>query len=217
MKNWIKKLGLGLPLFGVCYIASAKWVDGYITTKDNEQVCGKIYIPTLDYNSYGYYISGFDLSHFYQYVKFKYRDQSKVVFQPDDIKGFRFDHEGVEYYFISQTLHYKSIIATERERGRFLNLVYLGKISLCRNSLLLNHHTVNAYNIPYHDYYLCNEDIGVIKVEKGPQFKSIKDALRFYKMSDAFLQKLPESLSIKDLQKTLYAYDMWLEDNPGDK
>jgi len=199
-------------IFLISMNSHAKWVEGYIVTSEDEHVKGSIQISVFDSHSYGYYMIGFDMTYLYNHIKFRHLDKTKEVLEPCDIRGFSFSFKGVDYHFISQIVDYKSIVRNEREYDRFLNVVYSGTISLCRNRLRLNHPADFIYDETYYyDYYLVSDHHGFTKVERSSELATLKELLLYCKMDNAFLQTIEADLSVRDLQKTLYAYDRWLE------
>jgi len=209
MKNYMKRYIIGLIVISFTCVTSAKWVEGSIETYDDGFIQGKIYVPNFNVYTSGYNTQDIDLSHFYYSVHFKDLNNDRVVLEPHDIKSFRFKFKGIEYFFISKVLCYNSIIRNERTRSCFLNLIFRGAISMCRMSLTISQNPDN-WSIPYHDYYLHNDSIGTIKIEKSKDFNSIKDILRYFRMDERYLMKLPENISIRDVKNILRNYEIWL-------
>lgn len=190
---------------------SAKWVDGFIETKDNNRVVGKIKLPKTEFYSGAWFICGFDLSYLYKAVKFKDVDNVKRIYRPDEIKGFSFRYKQRDYYFFSQIINYKSIVKSERERTYFLNVLYNGSLMLCRNELQLDEERYDAKIIMYEDYYLYDSSIGLTKLEVNKNFSSIKDILRKYGMPEQYLKQIKTEVTIRDVKDILNDYDNWLK------
>jgi YHS domain-containing protein len=189
----------------------AKWVDGYIETTDNVRIEGRVKLPKTEFYTGALYIYGFDLSYFYRAVKFHDPLNGKKIYSPNEIKGFSFNYKGEDYYFISQTINYNSLVKSERQKDRFLNVLYKGSLVLLRDELQLNEERIDAKIIMYENYYLYDSQLGLTLLEVNKESSSLKEILHKYGISELFLNGFNDNLKIWDIKNILYKYDIWLE------
>ncbi len=191
----------------------SKWVEGYIQTKDSVRIVGEIKLPKTDFYTGGWFIKGFDLSYLYYAVKFRGPDNKSHIYYPDELKSFSFKFKGEDHFFISETLHYKSIIKIDRQKDRFLNVIYSGALMLCRNELQLDEERIEAKIIVYEDYYLYNSQLGLTKLEVSNNYQSLNEILKQYGMSEVYLETISHKISLRNITEVLFDYDQWLINN----
>ncbi|MCU4154768.1 hypothetical protein J1N10_02200 [Carboxylicivirga sp. A043] len=193
----------------------AKWVDGYITLTDGTNVNGRINVPYVNMESRAILLLGTDLSHFYYSVRFANKELGKKCYYPGDIKGFGFTIKAADFHFVSLDVQYRSIVKNEREREQFLHVLYSNEVVLMTRLVPfyyeipgmegwggVNH--VNSY-----DYYLYNSEMGLTRLQVNKEFKSLKNILQLYGVSEVFLEQLPENIKRFDVYNILLEYDMW--------
>lgn len=206
----MKALVLCILLLVPGYI-SAKWVDAYVETNCNEIIYGKIQLPKMDFYSGALYVKGFDLSYLYRYVKFKSANTGKVIYSPDEIKGYGFTYDGKDYFFITQQINFKSIVKNERQKAYFMSVVYKGSLTLCKYRKQLDEERPVAKIILYEEYFIYSEQQGLTKLQVDNEHKSIKTILHKYGVSELFLRNY-EKLTVRDVKDVLFQYDLWLSE-----
>ncbi|MCG8582714.1 MAG: hypothetical protein MI866_22515 [Bacteroidales bacterium] len=193
----------------------AKWVDGYITLNDGEKIIGKINVPYVNMESRAILIRGIDLSHFYYSVRFANSKFGKKFYYPEDIKEFGFTNNGSSFHFVSENMHYKSIVKAERERSQFLQVLYKGDVTLMSRLVPFYHEIPGmegwggVNHINSYDYYLSNSEIGLTRLEVSKTYKSIKDILTLYGVNKTFLERQPDHINRFDVYGLLLEYDHW--------
>ncbi|WP_439181833.1 hypothetical protein [Carboxylicivirga taeanensis] len=190
---------------------SAKWVEAYIETNQNEIIYGKIQLPKAEFYTGAWYVKGFDWSYLNRYVRFKSTDTGKVIYNPEQIRGYGFKYRGEDYFYITQVIDRKSIVKSERKKAYFMNVVYNGSLMLCKYRKQLDEERPVAKIILYDEYYLYNEQLGFTKLQVDEQHQSLNSILCQYGVSAFFLRKVGP-LSIHDVKKVLYQYDVWLSE-----
>lgn len=195
---------------------SAKWVDGYYITHNNEEIKGKVLLRRYSPRSGGLNFAGVDFERMYTWVQFK-TAEGKKVFEPNEIKEFGFVYKGSSYLFVSAQLPFKSIVKSERIKERFLNVVYKGSlclmrddVELCEDIAAVKGGEINEI-VTYSEYYLWSSDKGFTKVEKRGGIKSLKELLVNYGMDSEFLQNVPDNITNRDFVDILSKYDRWLD------
>jgi hypothetical protein len=204
-----------LSIVSIYSNANNRWYKGYVISHNNVLIEGLVYVPIHSQTTGAYNIESVDLEGFYSMVLFKCKD-GKFDYTPDKIKEFGFYYLGVDYKFESNLLNYKSVIRSERRKGRFLNVVYRGSISMFRDSRMLSHETVgvgggrNVEYLYYYDYYLSSNDKGMMRLFSSKETKDIKQVLKLLGMDQQFLSEIG-SVKVRDLKDILIQYDIWLE------
>ncbi|WP_430815768.1 hypothetical protein [Carboxylicivirga sp. RSCT41] len=204
-----------LTLFMLSVTVFAKWVDGYITLNDGSRLNGRINVPYVNMESRAILVKGMDLSHFYYSVRFATKETGKQFYYPEDIKGFGFNNNGAMFHFVSENVHYKSIVRAERERSQFLQVLYKGDLILLSRLVPFYHeiHGMEGWcgvnHINSYDYYLSNAEKGLTRLEVNKSNGSIKDILALYGVHDTFLQSQPDNINRFDVFSLLIEYEQW--------
>ena len=109
------------------------------------------------------------------------------------------------------------MVSREKERRYFLSLLYKDKYNeLYRNTLfdpssgLLS---VSRKMLRTDSYYLYKPDIGAVKVEKGKDFRTIKELLDYFGFDQDFIRELPEKYDFVNIKTILILYKNWKENN----
>lgn len=197
----------------------AKKVQGYIVGNESDTIFGEILIPTYDLLTRGYSINGINLESFYLTVRFKpFKKGIRKAYTPLEISAFGFESEQIHYKFQSFSIYNKSIIKSDRERTRFLNMIYSSKLlemTIYRDVLRqsqYNHSTNSTMRYQTkvnYDYYLYHEEYGLKRIEKNEEYNTLIEMLRLYKVDNKFLEQLSPSISFMDVKKVLWEYEKW--------
>ncbi|GEM_PF-6994444 len=188
------------------------WYDGYIIV-DNKKVEGMVWVPPHSQTT-GNVVCGIDLEGFYSLVKFRSNNGDENIYGPHDIAGFSFNHEGSIYIFQSNLLHHKSIIKSEQIRERFLNVVYLGEVSLLRDIRLMQHDVTgikgggNQEYLTYYEYYLYSQEKGLHHISAS-KTKNLYQVLVEGGISESFLFQTDVKVTIRNLPLLFEEYEQW--------
>jgi hypothetical protein len=104
------------------------------------------------------------------------------IFHPEDILGFEFKYNSVDYVFRSFVLEPTSLVTEERILPRFLNLVYRkGPVSVYRNrtrARIFNSDPLLPSSIVQSDYYLLNDQNVLTKIESKEELNNLLNQRR---------------------------------------
>ena len=198
-------------------ICVARKVPGYILTENLDTIYGEVKVYSFDRITGDLIINGIDLQSYHLEVEFKSHDGKKfITFKPQDIQGFGFFYKSEKYIFRRFLIEQKSIVKSERQFYRFLNLLYNGKISLYKDIIRVNNPSYDltkAISYVYSDYYLYDTPGGLKKVRVKEDDESLKDILSYYGFEDDYLNSIPKNTNLKDIQTVLEDYDSWYKKN----
>jgi|GEM_PF-1858284 len=218
MKKYIFRALVGLLTIvslTSCY-SSAK---GYIVTNSGKKVYGEFRVTKINNIELSYYVNNINTDTYnYCGVQFAPDDDKKYkLYYPDSLRSFGFNFEYTPYYFNTFLIHMKSMVSREKERRYFLSLLYKDKYNeLYRNTLfdpssgLLS---VSRKMLRTDSYYLYKPDIGAVKVEKGKDFRTIKELLDYFGFDQDFIRELPEKYDFVNIKTILILYKNWKENN----
>ena len=220
---------LGIIIFSLISTAQAKKVPGYIVTEDSDTLYGEIKLPKFNLLTGGWIISGFNQEPFYYEIWFKSNESNKFNrFQADQISGYGFRFESLDYIFKSFIIESNTPIKKEKKRYRFLKLYHYGETCLYIDMLRITTYenleteeysfSHNNSSIYYdYNYYLYNNLIGLSKVEKSKEIESIEELLYLYDFKKDFIESLPNKTEFKDIKAIMVAYEIWNRDNTSYK
>ena len=191
----------------------ARKVPGFIIKNSNDTILGEVSIPFFDPISGGIIINGIDLKSFQSVLYFREKNTQRFrAFTPEDIAGFGFTYKSTDYKFKTLLVEYKSLVSSERQKLRFLNLIYQGHLALYKEITTKESYfstgTSNKY-IDYYDYYLYDDRHGLKRVIKSNEFKTLGDLFRYYGINQNFIDIVPASTRFKDIMYFLETYDIW--------
>lgn len=228
MKNqFIKYIILLLSLILINNYVEARKVSGFIITEKKDTIYGEIKISFFNLLTAGVILDGANVEPLHYEVWFReYEKRRFYKFQAKDISGFGFNFRYKNYLFTSFTLESNSFIKKESKKDRFLQLCYLGKVSLYKDLTRINNHKINLnttisanydQSLLYYDYFLFNEISGLTKVEISNDIKTISDLLNLYNIEKEFIEQIPKRTKLKDINIVLKKYEFWLYEIESNK
>jgi hypothetical protein len=219
LKKFIKYFILSLLFTFSVNLTKAKKVPGYIITENSDTIYGQIKLSKFDLLAGTWIIFGINIKQLHFEVCFRENKGRKFRnFQAINISGFGFNFKSEDYIFKSFTLKSNTAIVKERERERFLQLIYKGEIELYRDQKRTESNINpgnNSYNInknllfTYYDLFLYNESKGLTKVEISKDIKTINQLLDKYDLDKEYIKIIPSNTKLKDIGVVLINYDLW--------
>lgn len=192
----------------------ARNVAGYITTNSSDTLFGEIKISRFNIFTGGIVWNGIDLESFHSTVEFRInREWDYKSFTPNDITGFGFTDKSINYEFKTFVIKSKSLIQPEREKFRFLNLVYRGDVNVYRDIVRERNYfkseMLDQKLIDYYSYYLFDSEHGLQESVMSGNNKSVLDLLIFYELDSNFIAQLLVNNRFKNIIEILQEYDRW--------
>lgn len=197
----------------------AKKVSGFIITENSDTLYGKIIVSKINLYSGGLFINGINLEPLHFEVFFKESETKQYIsYKATDILEFGFKYKLLDYKFKSFTLESNTPVVSEKQRERFLQLCYAGKVSLYKEVFPLsgyNKKFESDYKIFYYqsfmcyDYFLYTQNVGLTKVEKSKDIETMNDLLYFYGFEQEFVEKIPKNTKFKDIMLILIQHEIW--------
>lgn len=204
-----------LPLIILClcwFQGNAKKVPGFIISKSNDTVHGKIEVSNFDRYTGGWIINNIDWEWCCMQVKIKQDGNSKTnTYLPQDINGYGFYYKQDLYAFKSFELIKQSLIKKEGVKPVFMLLLNKGDISLYKYMTNIAFEGTGQSHKSY-DYYLYSLLYGLTMVEPTKQVKTLRELLLAYHFPDAFVKSIPEDTPFKSIGSVLIHYELWQKD-----
>jgi hypothetical protein len=203
-------------LYGIICInvyCNALIVPGYIINEKSDTVYGTVQLSRFNQFTGGFMINGIDFETLHLKVIFRANDDSRFKsFSPEMISEFGFNYDSTDYVFKSFIIYYKSLFKVDRQRNRFLCLVYKGNIDLFEDLAIYNPLFKSSHDdyLTYRDYFLYNASRGLLKLEANDTIKNIKDILSQFDIDGRFLRQIPENMKLENIIPVLGLYDKWL-------
>lgn len=220
IKSRTKTRKLLVVFMGVALAISSSYarkVSGYIITNNLDTIIGELQVTSFDLLTGGYIPKGINLEPMHHSVRF--REPDKFWFQNfghEEIQAFGFIDDSIDYYFKSFAISSKSIFPNERERKRFLTLIYVADVAVYRDIVRLqnfqdsfNRRLTHYQVADYTDYYLYTEKQGLSRVIRSKEYKNLKDLLRYYEFDADYLNELLPEVTFKDIGVVLRDYEIW--------
>lgn len=225
--RFIKYITFLLALILINNYVDARKVSGYIITENKDAIYGDVKVSFFNLLTAGVILDGANLEPLHYEVWFReYEKRRFHKFQANNISGFGFNFRYRNYLFHSFILESNSIIKNESKRERFLQLCYLGKVSLYKDLTRINNHNINLnttisanydQSTLYYDYFLFNDIEGLTKVEFTDGIKTIENLLNLYDFEKEFIEILPKESKLKDIKGILKLYEFWLYEIESNK
>ncbi|NOQ25846.1 MAG: hypothetical protein GQ564_10835 [Bacteroidales bacterium] len=228
MKNRsIKYTILLLSLILINNYVEARKIPGFIITENKDTIYGEVIVSFFNLHTVAVILDGVNLEPLHYEVWFReYEKRRFHNFQAKDISAFGFYFRYKNYLFHSFTLESNSIIEKESKRDRFLQLCYVGKVSLYKDLSRMNMHNINVIipsivdytnSIVYYNYFLFDDIEGLTKVEISENIKTISDLLNLYNIEKEFIDLIPKKTKLKDINIVLKKYEFWLYEIESNK
>lgn len=196
-----------------CPNVLARKAKGFIINNQNDTIRGWINLPTHDFTTNGYYLSGFDSEMLHQKVHFKSEKKDQwQTYLPEQIKQFEFSYKNETISFKAFDLPLKSIVETGKKQDRFLKLEHKGVVSLYKYSFLSPNKTMHPLNEKpekNNEWYLISPTEEVIPVRTKDEVKNIHDLLQKAGIENDFIQLIPADTNFKAIKSVLQNYDNW--------
>ncbi|MGQ1946267.1 hypothetical protein ACT3CD_04100 [Geofilum sp. OHC36d9] len=197
-----------------CPNVLARKAKGFIINNQNDTIKGWINLPTHDFSTNAYYLSGFDSEMLHQEVHFKNgKKEQWQTYGPKQIKQFEFSYKNETITFTSFKLSLKSIVETDKGRERFLKLEYKGAVCLYKFSFLSPNKTMHPLNEKpekNNEWYLISPTGDVIPVRTKEEVKNMHDLLQKAGIDNQYIQLIPANTNFKAIKSVLQNYDNWL-------
>ena len=201
----------------LCPDVFARKAKGFIINNQNDTIKGWINLPTHDFSTNAFYLSGFDSEMLHHEVHFKNENKGQwQTYLPGEIKQFVFSYKNKITSFTSFKLPLKSMIETDKEQYRFLKLEYKGVVSLYKYSFLSPNKTMYSQNEKTektNEWYLINPTGEVIPVRTKDEIKNMHDLLQKAGIENDYIQLIPADTNFKAIKSVLQNYDNWLADH----
>lgn len=198
--------------------AIAVKLPGYIILNSSDTIFGEIKISGFDLYMGGIVFNGVNLEPLHSAVRFRDNKQMPFVsYTTDDISGFGFFNKLESYRFKKFAIKYNSIVKAERERSRFLHLIYQGELSVYCDIVRKENYMKTGFSndqvIDYYDYYLFDDVHGLKRVVKSKDYSTVKDLLGCYELDQKFIEQIPPDVRFKNIIEVLQEYDRWKKNN----
>jgi hypothetical protein len=135
---------------------------------------------------------------------------------PEEIKGFGFIHNSVDYTFHAFELQFKSMFPAGRTVYRFLHQVNKGPVNIYQDitsrvneSIEPSRQNMTKTEVFYTNY-LFSKNEGLQEVQKSTQFKNVIELLKHYGVEDEFIESYNRNLEFKNIRYILHQYNVWL-------
>jgi len=203
---------------GVVQLFDGRQCAGLYSENNADTVWGTIKISSFGKISGAYNLSGIETETYYFGVSFKADDETKfTIYYPESLQGFAFQYKSTQYIFNRFTLNLKSIVTSEKQRNRFLCLMYRdNNYQLYRNVLIdPNNGLISVPDkwLRFTVYYLYSESKGIVKVEKSKKYKNLQSLLADYDFDSRFIEQLDKKIDFIDIKDVLKQYNNWLKNN----
>lgn len=186
-------------------------VPGYIIKNNKDSIFGEIKISKYDTYTGGVVFNGINLEPFHSVVYFREDDKNPFkAYTPKSISDFGFSYGSTNYKFKTFVIETNSIVWYERQRYRFLNLIFQGNIAIYTDIVRKENQSISGNPskvIDYTDYYLFDTIHGLKKSIKSKKFKTLKSLLHYYEIDENFIRLLPENTRFKDIKAILEEYE----------
>lgn len=215
LKKWF--MLLTFSLFGLGYNCHAGSSRGYILTKNQDTIFGRILIPWNSITIDAFSLIGSDFESFFYHVSFKSdSDKSYKTYYPTMISGFGFKHHSTNFVFKSFNLNYKSIFEDRGQGIRFLNLIHRGRLDLYRHMISINYPVTSStcpdrgHAMKYYEYYIWSDQTKLIWVGPNDQYGTLTELLKKCKIEKDYYLQIPTKANFYDIWNVLSEYDNWL-------
>jgi hypothetical protein len=199
-----------------CPNVLARKAKGFIINNQNDTIKGWINLPTHNFSTNGYYLSGYDADMLHHEVLFKREKKDDwQTYLPGQIKKFVFVYKNKPVSFTAFNIPLKSMVEIDTKQERFLKLEYKGDVSLYKYSFLSPNKTMYPQNEKAektNEWYLINKTGDIIPVRTKDDIKNIHDLLQKAGVENDFIQLIPADTNFKAIKSVLQNYDSWLSD-----
>lgn len=199
------------------YTVMANNLPAYIINLKDDTIKGEIKVSNFDILAGTYQFSDISMKQFHTSVYFKDVNQTRFkTYNPTDIKEFGFTYKSIYYTYKSFVIATKSMIKTEKEKRKFLQLLYDGEIAvykdIIRTNNFYNSNVPNNKVIDYEEFYLYSNKHGLKKLSTEYEFSTVLSLLEYYEVDKKFLELNESEIEIENIIEILDKYSNWKND-----
>lgn len=210
--NFWKACLVGIICTFITPLCSASKISGYIVDNREDTIYGTFRLRNVNQTG-ALLISGFDELSLHSAVVFKKNGASSFeTFSPEMISGFQFVYDSTIYHYKSFLIEYNSISYNDRERHKFLRLIYDGNLDLYEDIVIVEktNGSFAGERTRYYEYFIEEQDQELTRIKIDDQTPNLRAVLRQFSIEEDFLKRISDIATIKDLPVILQEYDYWL-------